>query len=70
MKTLLCVIAAVCGSLLLTLVVHSNEPTELQSPWTTLLVPGVWDDQHGGKLAGYDGFAWYRCYVLIPANWD
>ncbi len=38
--------------------------------WQLLRVPGFWEDQApGGSLKGYDGFAWYRCFVRVPAGW-
>lgn len=44
-----------------------------KSSWTLLGVPGTWDDNSTGelhaKLAGYDGFAWYRCFVEVPRSW-
>ena len=33
-----------------------------------LPVPGTWEQQ-GGDLANYDGFAWYKCEVKVPAAW-
>ena len=33
----------------------------------TIRVPGYWD--RGGRYAGHDGFAWYRCFVKVPAAW-
>jgi hypothetical protein len=33
----------------------------------TVLVPGYWEQD--GRYAGYDGFAWYRCFVKVPASW-
>ncbi len=36
-----------------------------RSEWTTIKVPGLWEDQVGD----YDGFAWYRCTVKVPAAW-
>lgn len=33
-----------------------------------LSVPGTWE-QNAPELAGYDGFAWYRCDVSIPDSW-
>ena len=33
----------------------------------TLRVPGYWD--RGGPYSGHDGFAWYRCFVVVPASW-
>jgi hypothetical protein len=37
--------------------------------WQTLKVPGTWDENSLGRLAKYDGFAWYRCWAKIPADW-
>ena len=31
-------------------------------------VPGFWE-KAGGSLSRYDGFAWYRCFVKVPADW-
>ena len=33
--------------------------------WQTVRVPGAWEQQDR-KLAQYDGFAWYRCFVKAP----
>ena len=33
----------------------------------TVRVPGYWEDN--GRYAGYDGFAWYRCWVRVPEAW-
>ena len=33
----------------------------------TIRVPGYWD--RGGLHPGHDGFAWYRCFVAVPAAW-
>jgi putative heme-binding domain-containing protein len=35
--------------------------------WRSLPVPGAWEDVGGIR---YDGFAWYRCSVLVPAAWS
>jgi alpha-L-fucosidase 2 len=35
------------------------------SGWRTIRVPGTWEQQDR-KLAQYDGFAWYRCFVKVP----
>ena len=37
--------------------------------WERLRVPGFWEKQFGGILEAHDGFAWYRCFVRVPANW-
>ena len=38
-----------------------------QDGWTTLAVPGPWEevDSH----ANHDGFAWYRAFVSVPPHW-
>ncbi|HUU09693.1 MAG TPA: glycoside hydrolase N-terminal domain-containing protein [Phycisphaerae bacterium] len=33
--------------------------------WLTVHVPGFWEEQNA-KARGYDGFAWYRCFVKVP----
>ena len=33
--------------------------------WGLQRVPGAW----GGRHARHDGFAWYRCFVRVPAAW-
>lgn len=38
-------------------------------PWKALRVPGYWEQAASGLWAGYDGLAWYRCYVKVPASW-
>ena len=37
--------------------------------WSPLQVPGAWEDVSAGKLANYDGYAWYRCWVKVPNDW-
>jgi len=38
------------------------------SDWQLIEVPGKWEDQFE-KLKSYDGYAWYRCFVKVPASW-
>ncbi len=45
------------------------EPVDYAGTWQTMPVPGTWEDNSAGQLARYDGFAWYRCRVEIPAGW-
>ncbi len=47
----------------------SPEPKDYAGTWQTMPVPGTWEDNSEGRLARYDGFAWYRCRVEIPAAW-
>jgi len=39
------------------------------SKWSPMNVPGTWDENTQGRLNGFDGFAWYRAWVRIPADW-
>ena len=36
--------------------------------WSTMQVPGTWDQQP--RMKNYEGFAWYRCDVDVPKNWQ
>jgi putative heme-binding domain-containing protein len=45
------------------------EPVDYSGKWQTLKVPGAWEDNSEGRLSRYDGFAWYRCRVELPAEW-
>jgi len=47
------------------LVVPSRAPGQ-GAPWRLVGVPGAWEKTGGGK---HDGFAWYRCFVKVPADW-
>ena len=37
--------------------------------WQMLPVPGAWETAGREGLKHYDGIAWYRCAVTIPAAW-
>ncbi len=36
--------------------------------WKPINVPGSWESQDE-KLEEYNGFAWYRCYTIVPPHW-
>src|SRR5687768_6080897 len=40
-----------------------------KSGWTSLPVPGAWEDVSEGRFEKYDGIAWYRCFVKVPDTW-
>jgi hypothetical protein len=40
-----------------------------ESGWGRLRVPGYWEKASGGSVDAHDGFAWYRCWVVIPEEW-
>ncbi len=42
---------------------------DLSAYWSPILVPGSWEDVGGPQLAEYDGVAWYRCMIRVPATW-
>ncbi|SFD93290.1 sugar-binding domain-containing protein [Thermophagus xiamenensis] len=37
------------------------------SQWFDILAPGLWEDQYGKH---YDGFAWYRKQIMVPASFS
>jgi putative heme-binding domain-containing protein len=43
---------------------------DYRSAWHKLTVPGTWDDQTNGALAKFDGVAWYRAELKVPAEWQ
>lgn len=46
-----------------------KRPSPAETAWDAIPVPGQWEQAPGGKYAGYDGVAWYRCFVKVPASW-
>ncbi len=38
--------------------------------WQRLRVPGFWEKNFGGVVTAHDGFAWYRCFLRVPAEWQ
>ncbi len=38
--------------------------------WHLVPIPDSWKRQPGGELATQDGYAWYRCFVNVPAEWE
>ncbi len=42
-----------------------NPPTS----WSTIRVPGAWEEVSGARFADLDGCAWYRCRVRVPERW-
>ena len=58
-----CLITALLPGLLIAL------PLSAEPGWGRLRVPGFWEAEHGGTIKSHDGYAWYRCFVKVPANW-
>jgi len=50
-------------------VLAQSSAQDYSGQWQPLPVPGFWQDTSAGKLAKYDGFAWYRCWVKVPPDW-
>ncbi len=49
-----------------------SAPGRAQQPdgdWHLVPIPDSWKRQPGGELATKDGYAWYRCFVQVPADW-
>lgn len=47
-----------------------NTPAVEVSKWQGLRVPGFWEKSSGGVVTEHDGFAWYRCFLHVPAEWQ
>jgi dienelactone hydrolase len=41
----------------------------LAADWQPLRAPGFWEKRFGGVVEEYDGIAWLRCAVTVPAEW-
>ena len=37
--------------------------------WQSLRVPGFWERKYGGGVEEHDGYAWYRSFAKVPAEW-
>ena len=44
-------------------------PAAQPDGWQMLRVPGFWDEGSDGRFQNHNGFAWYRCFVEVPASW-
>ena len=40
-----------------------------ESGWQPIAVPGAWE-KAGDAWRAHNGFAWYRCFVEVPASWQ
>ncbi len=60
-------VGALVVAILLSIVAstHADEPD-----WHLVPIPDSWKRQPGGELATQDGFAWYRCFVDVPSDWE
>ncbi len=62
-------ILAVLGLLLLVSTATAQPPKDCPE-WAAIPVPATWEKSGGGILDRYDGVAWYRCFVRVPAEWQ
>jgi beta-galactosidase/beta-glucuronidase len=47
--------------------VNWKEQSASDSDWVSIKVPAAWENQ---GYPGYDGVAWYRKHIVIPAEWQ
>lgn len=47
-----------------------NAATSKNDKWHLVPIPDSWKRQPGGELATKDGYAWYRCFVTVPQDWE
>ncbi len=47
----------------------TNAAEDPKSEWSALTVPGVWEEIAPKEFGNYDGYAWYRCEVVVPEAW-
>ncbi len=47
-----------------------STPAAEDSKWQGLRTPGFWEKNFGGVVTEHDGFAWYRCFVRVPSDWQ
>lgn len=48
---------------------QSAEDPEFNRHWSLTTLPNTWKGATGGWKTSYEGVAWYRCAVRMPANW-
>ncbi|MCL6503992.1 MAG: c-type cytochrome [Pirellulales bacterium] len=59
----------VLGMLLACLMLATAQANSAERGRTALAVPGCWEEVSGGRFADYDGIAWHRAFVRVPAGW-
>ncbi len=47
----------------------ASKRADYEERWSLMPVPSSWEAGSAGVLKDYDGVAWYRCAVRIPAAW-
>ena len=54
--------------LFVTILAAATDGRAASDDWQPLAAPGDWGQQRSA-LGSYDGFAWYRAFVLVPKEW-
>lgn len=49
--------------------VWTNAAEDAKTEWTAMTVPGTWEELAPKQFGDYDGYAWYRCEVVVPEDW-
>ncbi|MBM80610.1 MAG: dehydrogenase [Planctomycetaceae bacterium] len=63
------VVAACVFGVACFLVVAKPQAQDASNGWHLVPIPDSWKRQLGGALATKDGYAWYRCFIKVPADW-
>ncbi|MCP4642871.1 MAG: glycoside hydrolase family 95 protein [bacterium] len=64
MKRMAILMLAVCAMLVLA---WSAQAADDSDAWDSIYVPGAWERNEAYQ--GYNGMAWYRCFVRVPEEW-
>jgi putative heme-binding domain-containing protein len=57
-------------ALTVTTVARATSPPAIKKDdWNSIKVPGSWEENAPALAGSYDGYAWYRAWVKIPATW-
>lgn len=49
--------------------IRESAGADVSTYWSPIPVPGSWEEVGGPLWKDYDGVAWYRCMIRIPAGW-
>lgn len=48
---------------------EETSATAGRTEWDLIPAPDLWETAAKEKYGKYDGFAWYRCFIKVPADW-
>lgn len=50
---------------------HADEPPSGTAPnWQAVDIPAAWSKLDGGPYGNREYYAWFRCIVAVPGDWD